>query len=316
MLITKANSRINLTLDRPYRSILKRTGLVPGFNEGAGFDLRLVLKSRPEHNYIDFNYDAHLANAFHQPELTSLEKVNHIRPDHVINSIAFFDPTRDYKPKIGHLYRMKANGHWCDWTVEKFGRLRLWLDEALLKTAKYPLYIYPVADTFGYTTAGASASTLVTNSIVGTWPWYPNHSGIVVSMEFYGNTSANGTNAQMAIYSNNQITGIRQANTVSVPCTTTPQWWTANVTVGGQIAAGSNYVLCLSFDASYAYQYYDLASGYGIITQLGTTFGTWPTSILWFFYRTDTAAYSIYANYTSVLDDIKKQNDGRWVGVR
>jgi len=157
--ITPSNPRIKMRL--------KKTGLVKGFNDGQGVDAFITLdKPIP---YIDFNYDYKNVAAYHQPELTALEKVREHRPEHVINSVAFYHPTKrnnEYKTgKIGHLYNdllVDARGlcSWNAWTVEKHGILRKWLDQTFLRIGTPPFRIVPVGDTFGSEVKGGGTQTI------------------------------------------------------------------------------------------------------------------------------------------------------------
>lgn len=164
------------------------TGVQPGYNDQGGLDWLITLNRQPPRSYLEFEYDSHQVAAYHQPELT-LEEVKQgcVRPEHVINSVAFYHSARapmhrsksdaaKYKTcKIGHLYRVKvqdAKGHttWADWSVEHDGILRLSVDPTWLTAAAYPVVLAPAGDTFGYTSVGGSAEALSGSTY--TWAGY------------------------------------------------------------------------------------------------------------------------------------------------
>jgi hypothetical protein len=99
------------------------------------------------------------------------------RPDYVVNSLAIYasdaggmvttaqESVHLTTGKIGHLYRMqvvdaKGNKSWVDWTILNPSQVGLRLDDKFMSIATYPIVIQPVGDTFGYTVAGASTSTI------------------------------------------------------------------------------------------------------------------------------------------------------------
>jgi hypothetical protein len=195
------------------RFLWKPTGIMEGFNEDGGIDIIITLLKKPAQNYIDFGYDTTHLVGYHQPELTSQEiSEGHIRPAYVVNSIAWYHDTKGgmvtqadvskhiTTGKAGHTYRMMVqdalgNKEWANWTLKAGGVARLWIDNAWLKKAEYPVVISPVGDTFGRTYEGGTSGPFGTDTIRAfTYSGFaPAASGTLHSMMLYCKADSGAT---------------------------------------------------------------------------------------------------------------------------
>ena len=145
------------------------TGIIEGFNEQGGMDLSITLKTKPSTNTLSFSFNATNVNAYLQPPLTPEEIAEgNVRPDHIVNSIAFYGNENqvnciqgrtDYATgKIGHLFRLKdSEGRWADWSISG-NTITLTFDQKTLDTATYPMTVAPIGDEFGITSVGGTSS--------------------------------------------------------------------------------------------------------------------------------------------------------------
>ncbi len=144
------------------------------FNEFGGIDQFIVLYSKPLSNELIFDYDTTELIPYFQPELTPQEIAEgDVRPAHVINSIAWYHPTKGgfvtpsdvangYSTgKAFHQYRMKGNNKfWCNWKLLPHGQYSLVIPPMeWAKPGNYPMTIAPIGDTFGNTSVGATEAT-------------------------------------------------------------------------------------------------------------------------------------------------------------
>jgi len=301
MKITKWNeSSIELNPSNKNIQIVERpTGFVKGFNEGKGIDSFISLPAKLP--YIDFNYDSHRAVAYHQPELNDGHS---FQPIHVINSVAFYHPFKSNNEygagKIGHLYRLKIkelNGSmetWCDWTKEKAGILRLWIDKAFLAISQPPYIIYPVGDTFGYTTLGATQDSLnggsYVNAIIATAV-----AGTATTISVGGGYNSATENMQMAIYlvSTLALKGSTPSVTVSMKYDA-PGWTTGTISSPPVLTAATHY-LCFNTDG-----WFRCAKDTVTVDTFSNarTFGAWDATLATPTQFAYTQKWSIYANVT------------------
>src|SRR3989304_2794592 len=144
-----------------------------GFNEFGGVDYIFTLKKKPPSNKISFGYDPSVLVPYLQPALTAQEIADGvIRPDHVVNSVAWYHATKggvvfpeDVSDRIStgkafHQYRLRlvaadSSWIWADWGLEAGNLVTLYVDQTFLNTKPYPMMLLPVADTFGDTSTGA-----------------------------------------------------------------------------------------------------------------------------------------------------------------
>ena len=306
MIIEEWDSKFQLKpSDKTIHVIEKPTGLVDGFNEGKGIDEFINLSKSCF--YIDFDYDYKNIEAFHQPELSFRDKIDNIhRPDYVINSIAFYHSSKrnnEYKTgKIGHLYRpmmVDANGYstWCDWTIERLGIIRLWLDKTFLKIGTSPFRIMPVGDTFGYTSTPSSDCTGGDGTYLAAGETYTCSAGTGVSITICAQASAGTTKAKMAVYKDDDtlLTNGASAEITNITAKTT---YTANFSSAPTLASGTNYRLVMVTDATTTYFWFDTAGS--AYKYYWGSYATFPATPIAAWSGTGGARrFGIYCTYTS-----------------
>jgi hypothetical protein len=218
---------------------MKPTPINKLFNELGGYDWIITLKKKPPTNSFSFSYNPVNVVAYHQPPLTqeftagwsdefqceiavtetdvtrvSDGKVLDHRPEHVVNSIAFYHATKGRMVthtdadrglttgKVGHLYRMKVTDSashttWANWTLSG-NAIILTVDSVFLNSAIYPVVIAPVGDTFGYTSEGGSDWSIESNEVGQVWAC-PS-AGEATGMSAYLETTTYKKNAVLLIY--------------------------------------------------------------------------------------------------------------------
>jgi len=291
--------------DQHIKMLLKNVGFIKGFNDGHGIDAFIKLSKKPQAVYIDFDYESKNLVAYHQPELTALEiSSGCFRLEYAINSIALyhsFKKNNQYKNgKFGHLYRpllVDANGFssWCNWTKEKAGIFRLWLDETFLKIAKYPMTIMPVGDTFGNTTlpTGGSESGDFGNSSASSDSYTATGTG--TSMSLYADSGTSGT-IQLGIYTISGSTGTKIGNTGDSPTISAAAWYTINFGVQPTFN-GANYYFFWQPSANDMEVWYDATPDANFGYQYSVAYGTWDNNPT-VFTSGAKRQYGIYCTYT------------------
>jgi hypothetical protein len=246
-----------------------------GFNDEGGYDWKITLKKKPgSANSWAMSYDTTNVTAFFQPPLTPQEvAAGHIRPDHVVNSIAFYHTSKTdngYKTgKVAHLYRMWCTDSsatpkttWADWSLSGT-RMILTVNATYLATATYPVVIAPVGDTLGYTTAGGSSADWTTaGTIVMTKPYTAGADGTVQSISIYvrGNDGV-GTNFKGLLATHADHTLV--ANGISAPANAnwgdspSPNWYVLTFGTDPSISNGTAYIMGYVQDAAFSRIYYD-----------------------------------------------------------
>ncbi len=263
-----------------------------GFNDLGGLDFIITLKRKPPINSLSFTFSQTGVEAYLQPPLTQAEiDEGAIRPDYVVNSIAFYatgksgDYTalggKNYKAgKVGHLYRLKAidalgKWVWTDWNV--VGNLiSLTVPQSFLDTAIYPVALMPIGDTFGYTSIGLTERGPRTANYMRFYNGgYLGASGTVTSLSYYGKLSSAG-NLQTALYTKSGSTYslVTNGSSNTLPITTNLQWWDT-VFANNPTITAQTYYLLFNTDVG-CLLYLDAASGYAQIK--AQTFGTWPST--------------------------------------
>lgn len=291
------------------------------FNEYGGFDLLIKFNKPPPSNSINFTYDSTNVEAYLQPPLTQAEIAEgSIRPDHVVNSIAFYhaskggtvtvaDANRGITTgKIGHLYRMqvtdaKGAKTWADWGISG-SLLTLTIDQKFLDKAVYPVIISPVGDFFGWSSYGASSDT-IESQMYGS-RFVISADGTGVSITVGSNPSTTSKTFTCQVYDNgsgdNDVEVNKIANGVTdqhTPAGTGQAWRTATFTVAPTFTSGTSYrLLVVGKGGSGTHVvYYDaaIAGAYGY-RQGSLTYPTFPdpanVSAL------DEVRVSIYCTYT------------------
>lgn len=313
------------------------------FNDLGGLDFSLTFKSRPVFNSLSFAYNSTLIIALLQPSLTQEWTIGQEvqvgkfitsvtdtdayfgligpkgqsrfhRPEHVVNSIAFYHATRGnlhlgadadkYRcGKIGHLYRMKvadSGGHssYGDWSISG-SNVVLSFDPAFLSTAIYPVIVTPLGDTFGYTTLGASYRANGDNTTeAGLYATAaaPTVTEITVGMKGNANGS---TGTRVAIYTAAKGKVWGDAEEVSVTLAANVAEWDSYAVPSQALSATTSYYLAFASGwSSYPAQggmLYD-SSGTGGYGGYDWWDSAWPSTLT---LTGDTNKYSIYATYTA-----------------
>lgn len=317
------------------------TAVLSGFNEYGGLDLIITLAKKPPISRVSFGYDPNKLAPFFQPSLKQeyslgqdlgggrhvavvtdtdvtddLGKVITHRPQHVVNSIAWYHTTKggmvtgsDVASRITtgkaiHTYSYVAvdsvgTKSFCPLSLDGGNQWSLNVDPAFLTSAVYPVTLSPVGDTFGYTTKGANSTWIGTsgyNQVFGSTTNWLGAAGTGTSMSIALTDMGGNHHVQMAVYTVSGTTGTLIGNTGSV---TTPggmgsSWLTSDFSSSPTFSA-VNYRLFANSDSSFAQVMYD--SGSNGHQQVAQTFGTWPASPT-FTGLGGSEELSIYATYT------------------
>lgn len=154
----------------------------PEVSEDGGYEIEFVLPSKPKSNIITSTIETKGLNFYKQLALTQEEIDGGAnRPDNVINSYAVYHATKggmndsagmEYKiGKAFHIYGIKATDAkgketWCDQDIDTEKKLHtITIPQKFLDEAVYPVVVDP---TFGYTTNGASGSSIAYVNSAGT----------------------------------------------------------------------------------------------------------------------------------------------------
>jgi hypothetical protein len=132
---TTAGKVKGTSVDKDFSIEYSQTPVNADFNDEGGLDIVIVQGKVGLSNVINFTYSNDHVEGYLQPLLTPEEILEGcVRPDHVVNSIAFYCTDKggsqavggiEWKTgKVGHLYRMKASSDdgkvasvWCDWSI-------------------------------------------------------------------------------------------------------------------------------------------------------------------------------------------------------
>jgi len=140
------------------------------------FKFDYIIKKKPATNKLTFTLQSKDVKFYYQPELTQKEKdEGAVRPENVVGSYAVYSETKggmnradgkEYKcGKVGHIYRPKlidAEGKetWGNLHIEN-GIYSVEIPQDFLDKAVYPI---KSNDTFGYTTAGGTGTSIASES--------------------------------------------------------------------------------------------------------------------------------------------------------
>jgi hypothetical protein len=305
---------------KDYAIEYKATGIVEGFNELGGLDVIITLNSKPLKNTLTFTYDSNGLTPYLQPKLTAEEIAEGcVRPEHVVNSIAFYADGKSNHliggvnygtGKVGHLYRMKAidkKGEWAwfDWSIGGNNQLIGTIDPKALAEFTYPVRIEPMGDTFGYVSLGASSSnayaynTQIRSDKISS----AGAVGTGVSITIGAKKGGSASNVKCAIYDTaDPCNYLTDSGTPAISISsTTKGWFTGTYSTGPTIAA-INYWLVFIGDSGWynnGQVAYDTTANATYFIY-GQTYGTWPATITsWSYAGLDKVKYSIYCTYTA-----------------
>jgi len=301
-------------------------GKVPdGEHPAGGFEFAVTLKSKPVSNVLSFSVLAKSALFVRQPPLTELigqegivtatetegfdgdGKVIVRRPENIVNSFAVYHAAppkniaggRVYKTgKIGHIYRPKAIEAggletWCGMDYdEQSGVLSITVPQDFLDTALYPVVVDP---TFGYTTAGGTATGLLVYPICHVGAGLVlTASGVsrITKFTIYGT----GTTVDMAAYTVPAGTPVdRLQPGVAITLDGTPAW-RDSAAIGQYMMNGVIYGCAVGFMAGMSNLYIDT----GIGNQRSAETRTGALQTPWSHASFSSALYSMYATYETI----------------
>lgn len=278
-------------------------------SDGA-FEVEVQFNAIPSTNIITYSLQTKNLDLFYQPELTADEvAAGYSRPDNVVGSYAAYHSSkRDNEYKAGkafHIYRPSAKDAsgvevWCDLRIDgALTTLTITIPQGFLDSATYPVTVDP---TFGYATAGASSSTILSNEIarIGSTNTYVASTGdTITSFSVYGSSSV-GTPINFATYSFNGTVPVNRlaAETSITLSSVGAQWWNSS-TVSQVMTGGTTYVVAVGTQGT---------GGLGLNTSYDSGSGTQRTAdtaggghmpATWASSSTSGAMYSMYATYTA-----------------
>jgi len=285
------------------------------YNEFGGYDWKITLKAKPPTNSFAFAFDSTNVVASHQPVLTAQEILfGATRPDHVVNSIAFFHATKGgtvsvsdvarglTTGKIGHWYRMQAvdsspipKTAWLDWSLPSANIIRGTIDQNFLNAATYPVVLSPIGDTFGFTTKGGSQGS-IENTFWGSKVTGAAGTGVSISAWLIVTTTTHST--KCCVYTYATKTPFTNGDTEAKNLTTAVDGsvvTTFNFSVAPTLTAATYGLIPWSISTTGDCKiYYDLTGGTALLYD-SRNYNGWPTS-----YWIEYADYkiSIYCTYT------------------
>lgn len=221
---------------------------------------------------------------FHKQLALTQEEIDGgaVRPDDVVNSYAAYWPEsgRILKPdgtervnyemgKYAHVYRPKLiadnnESLWCDQTIILLdpARLRVYLPEAWLSAADYPVVLDP---TFGYTSAGGSYISSGPSDTWGGGQFAPATSGSASSISCYMVATDTGITTTFGLYSDSSTwAATRLRDTGSGTLSTSASWHTLNLDSAYDVVASTNYWVALGVSGAWGRLYYDSVGGFYI----------------------------------------------------
>lgn len=284
-----------VSVDKEFSIEYSQTPINPDFNDEGGLDIVITQGKVGLSNVLNFTYSNDHVVGYLQPPLTPEEIAEgSVRPDHIVNSIAFY--CTDYggmqtvggiewkTGKVGHLYRMKASSYdgkvdpvWCDWSIsENVVSLTIPLAWWNNTKTKFPITIAPIGDTFGYGDIGGSSGTQSANFCRGYKTSSPAVTGSITSISRYTKVSAFTNTEGRGIYSDNAGSPNTKlaVDSGNVTITTTAGWFTANVAY--DFAASTTYWLAWFFGGTGDNNLYYDTVGSNTYASVSATFETWP----------------------------------------
>jgi len=244
----------------------------------GSINLDTILKEKPEINgkeYQQFHYTiagCEDYNFMYQLPLTDEEiKTGDVRPDDIVGSYAVYHKTlKDNEFMTGkafHIKRPKISDNSGDWVWGELGfepktcTLTVYVPYTFLDSAIYPVRVDP---TLGYTSMGASNSTVTLNTVATTYAT-STENGTVTSISLGIDGNAVGTvNAKGVIYdntlNNNALITNGVSNSTLLPATASGSFTTTTFSTSPSITTGTGYSIGFVGDATVRY-YYDSPGG-------------------------------------------------------
>jgi hypothetical protein len=268
-----------------------------------GYEVNLILNKPPPTNIFYYPITVKNAEFYYQPPLTPEEVAQGcVRPENVVGSYAVYGPKKDNEygtGKIMHIYRPKvtdAKGAWVWGALDyKDGVLSVTVDPVWLSKAVYPVTIDP---TFGYTSQGASSTTIGVGSAIGGLYNSPASSGMYgVDMRAYI-INGNGHNVKMGIWVGSAGGALITNGLTPAAAGVANGWVTSTYSTQPSISASTTYmlgILCDDAGSSVTKIACDTTGGLGKLDSSNAYAA--PGNFDWdsqFAYK-----FSIYVTYTS-----------------
>jgi hypothetical protein len=276
------------------------------YEKENAFEFEAVLKEKPDTNIVEFTLNTKGIRFSYQPELTEDEiKEGIIRPENVIGSYAVFsidekiniESEKIYgSGKVGHIYRPEiidsaGNKIWGKLNINN-DILSIEIPQDYLDKAIYPVFVDP---TFGYTSAGGSASGYVANWGMVSKGTPAGGNGYVTKLSAYiGIKTGGGSNGKAVIWLNSDGTIISNGvGGTTIPISGAPSWYDLTYSSYPNIIDGTAYLVGCVANGGNTNWYFDNDDpngGYGD----NNSYSTPVTLVL-----DDTSRkHSIYATYT------------------
>jgi hypothetical protein len=285
-------------------------------NALGSMEIEILLLAKPDVATLALPIEMSGLTTHYQPSLLQWEiDRGNTRPEHVVDSYAFYHATRSplhgepgaaekYKTgKAFHLYRLKAIDalgaeHWVTWRLDQAAQAMVIEFDRWFVDAVYPVSIDP---TIGFSTEGTSVDptddfilanqhTTATAGDANPGTFYVYGSASTGTVSCLGGVYANGENPPIS-------NAALQSVTANMMLTTTPGWRSAPIT-WTNIAASTNYWLAIN-NAPNGNTYYE-ATGIEGCAYKNTHSGTWldPSPASWGFPDWDNRV-SMYVDYAA-----------------
>lgn len=288
---------------------------VDGFEDG-GFEFEVELASPPASNVLRFTIQTKELVFYYQGELDPNDPEDAVseRPENVVGSYAVYHASRagnfddkHYRAgKAFHIYRphavdAKGRQTWCELFIDAdAGVMTITVPQKFLDTAVYPVIVDP---TFGYTTAGGTA-TSVSSSSVAVGSLYGTYAAVtgdnITQFSIYGDTNSAGDNGcYMAAYTIDAtpLPVSRLALGVFVAVVSTTAVWNDSAIISQAMSNGITYDVAFGENLwAFAWRVYrDGGAGTNRSANANFTLdATWSSTL------TSSVIYSMYATYAGV----------------
>ena len=276
----------------------------PEVSEDGGFEFEWVLKQKPASNILQATIQTKGLNFFFQPPLTQAEiDEGAFRPEYITGGYVAYHKTKGgmnradgMEYKVGKAFEIyvpvvtDANGNTTKGILninEQTSLLTVTIDQTWLDNAVYPVVVDP---TFGYTTSGATTSTMSSTAIIGTLATL-SETGTLTSMTFgYNALWSSGENYKGGIFDS----GGNYLDYETGEDTAEPAGNTQVDFISQPQLTAADYLLCFWTSGSFNIKA-DTGSSGNVIDSAGQTYPTWPASVT----HSSTFIKTIYATYTA-----------------
>lgn len=289
----------------------------------GGFKIDVILNEKPSTNRFCYQIEgAENYDFFYQPPLTEQEIAEGAsRPPEIEGSYAVYHKTlknhvigqENYatgkvmhipRPQVWEMANEEATKQWADLSYEN-GQLCVTAPQDFLDTATYPVRIDP---TFGYTTVGATPTSLTSDRVEGSFTKNLPISASIETISVYTETDAGvayrETKGALYDVSTNGIVAEGRIARITV---SSPEWF--ELPIQKQISA-SDYYISFGFDAAgfgsggTVFYYYDTVGSANRVSE-AITFPNVPSTAT---PVSSTREISIYATYINLPNTLRLNN--------